>query len=95
MLTVFFRSLTAATATAIAIVAPIRIINRPVGNHGTTLSTPMEGSCSKVLLLNYRFLLSGGIDDNCSVHKVEEACQCLAPFSKVQSETFMQASSNV
>jgi hypothetical protein len=51
MLTVFFRSLTAATATAIAIVAPIRIINRPVGNHGTTLSTPMEGSCSKVLLL--------------------------------------------
>ena len=55
MLTVFFRSLTAATATAIAIVAPIRIISRPVGNHGTTLSTPIDGSCSSVLLPKYEY----------------------------------------
>lgn len=48
MLTGFFLILIAAIATAMKIVAPIKIINVFVGNHGVMFSKPIDGSCSKV-----------------------------------------------
>ena len=53
MLTGLFRILIVATATAIAIVAPKRIISKLGGIHAAKPSTPNDGSCSNVLLPKY------------------------------------------
>ena len=77
MLTVFFRSLTAATATAIAIVAPIRIISS-FGlinvERGSAEASPIVGSILR--LINILARLTSSIKylfgDNDSWHSAKK-----------------------